>query len=204
MTIAALYVANGGCYFGMPEVDPWDEARDARLYAGPWPVVAHPPCARWGSFADGSPRYPGRFVVGDDGGCFASALAAVRRWGGVLEHPARSKAWRFHGLTPPRYRGGWTPADFIGGWTCHVEQGAYGHVGRKATWLYARVPGDALPSLRWGAAPGDFVPWSVGDTRRRAVHAGKAQRLSHRARAATPPEFRDVLLAIARSATGTS
>lgn len=45
--IAALFVATGGCYFGLPEVDPWDEKRDARLYAGPWPVVAHPPCARW-------------------------------------------------------------------------------------------------------------------------------------------------------------
>lgn len=27
--IAALYVAEGGCYFGLPDVDPWDEARDA-------------------------------------------------------------------------------------------------------------------------------------------------------------------------------
>jgi hypothetical protein len=42
--IAALYVETGGCYFGLPDVDPWDQARDARLYAGPWPVVAHPPC----------------------------------------------------------------------------------------------------------------------------------------------------------------
>ena len=33
--IAALYVAKGGAYFGIPGVDPWDEARDARLYAGP-------------------------------------------------------------------------------------------------------------------------------------------------------------------------
>ena len=36
MTIAALYVETDGCYFGLPGVDPWDEARDARLYAGPW------------------------------------------------------------------------------------------------------------------------------------------------------------------------
>ena len=42
--IAALFVHKGGAYFGLPDVDPWDEARDARLYPGPHPVVAHPPC----------------------------------------------------------------------------------------------------------------------------------------------------------------
>lgn len=45
--IAALYVERDGVYYGLPGVDPWDEERDARTYAGPWPVVAHPPCARW-------------------------------------------------------------------------------------------------------------------------------------------------------------
>ena len=45
MTVAALYVEKGGVYYGLPDVDPWDEERDARLYAGPWPVVAHPPRA---------------------------------------------------------------------------------------------------------------------------------------------------------------
>src|SRR5437868_6017010 len=45
--IAALYVQTGGVYYGLDDVDPWDEVRDARLYPGPWPVVAHPPCARW-------------------------------------------------------------------------------------------------------------------------------------------------------------
>ncbi len=45
--IAALFVQTGGVYFGLPNVDPWDVKRDARQYAGPWPVVAHPPCSRW-------------------------------------------------------------------------------------------------------------------------------------------------------------
>jgi hypothetical protein len=90
--VAALYVATGGCYFGLPDVDPWDERRDARLYAGPHPVVAHPPCARWGNYWFGSPSSSKRFLLGDDEGCFAAALAAVRRFGGVLEHPKDSRA----------------------------------------------------------------------------------------------------------------
>ena len=31
--VAALFVETNGCYFGLPNVDPWDEPRDARLYA---------------------------------------------------------------------------------------------------------------------------------------------------------------------------
>lgn len=49
-TIAALFVETDGAYFGLPEVDPWDITRDGRKYDGPWPVVAHPPCQRWGRF----------------------------------------------------------------------------------------------------------------------------------------------------------
>lgn len=90
--IAALYVETAGAYFGLPDVDPWDEARDARRYAGPWPVVAHPPCQRWGRFWHGSTRKPHQYELGDDGGCFAAAFDAVKRWGGVLEHPAHSRA----------------------------------------------------------------------------------------------------------------
>ncbi len=84
--IAALYVEKGGVYYNLPDVDPWDKDRDARLYAGPWPVVAHPPCERWGSYWHGGPnseKFPrARQVKGADGGCFAAALNAVRTWGG--------------------------------------------------------------------------------------------------------------------------
>lgn len=101
--IAAIYVATGGVYFGLPDVDPWDISRDARLYTGPWPVVAHPPCQRWGRYWHGGPSAKVRQTKGDDSGCFASALASVRRWGGVLEHPEASAAWgAFELNTPPQ------------------------------------------------------------------------------------------------------
>jgi hypothetical protein len=50
--IAALFVETGGSYYGLPDVDPWDKARDARKYAGPHPVVAHPQIAAFSRLAD--------------------------------------------------------------------------------------------------------------------------------------------------------
>ena len=79
--IAALYVQKGGCYFGLPNVDPWDIDRDARRYAGPHPVIAHPPCQRWGRFWHGSTRKPHQYQLGADEGCFAAALADRHRDG---------------------------------------------------------------------------------------------------------------------------
>jgi hypothetical protein len=200
--IAALFIANPGCYIGMPDVDPWDKARDSRRYDGDHAVVAHPPCERWGRYWGGAPWQPrGTFQLGDDGGCFAAALAAVRRCGGVLEHPEGSHAWRRFELNLPPRSGGWVVADWEGGWTCCVEQGHFGHRARKATWLYAH--GVELPSLPWGKAPGDFVRLDEGfhskEERARAVKTGACQRLSKNQRAATPAPFRDLLLSIARS-----
>lgn len=42
--IAALFVQEDGCYANHPLIDAWPEARDARLYNGNLPVIAHPPC----------------------------------------------------------------------------------------------------------------------------------------------------------------
>ena len=189
--IAALYVQKGGCYFGLPGVDPWDEARDARLYAGPWPVVAHPPCQVWVNFAAlNFARYGGEHNrPGADGGCFAAALAAVRRWGGVLEHPASSKAWATHDLTPPQAIG-WTREIGGLGWTCEIWQNAYGHRARKRTWLYY-VGASAPPAMRWGRQPGEA---QVGWFDRAKPSLGK------REASATPPAFREALLALARLA----
>lgn len=210
MKVAALFVETGGAYYGLPDVDPWDEQRDARLYAGPYPVVAHPPCERWGRYWHGGPSVAERKTLGDDGGCFSAALASVRRFGGVLEHPEASHAWRAFGLAAPPRGGGWIMADDRGGWTCCVAQGRYGHRARKATWLYAF--GCPLPTLRWGvsAVRGDRLDdgYHSAEERAAAKVAGThrpAARLTHRERLATPPAFRDVLLAMARAhLTGSS
>lgn len=200
--IAALYVEACGVYYGLPDVDPWDVERDARLYGGPHSVVAHPPCKRWGRYWHGGPSARVRRVLGDDGGCFAAALEAVRRWGGVLEHPEASHAWRRFGLNAPPRHGGWVRAGLTDpGWTCCVEQGHYGHRARKATWLY--VVGAALPSLRWGPSEGDRLEPGFHSAEERAAASDEERRiprLTERERMDTPLEFRDLLLELARSA----
>jgi hypothetical protein len=197
--IAALFVQKDGVYFGLPNVDPWDQRRDARLYGGPWPVIAHPPCERWGRYWDGGPAARGTCKLGDDDGKFEAALMAVRRHGGILEHPEASNAWRHFGLIAPPRHGGWVVADFEGGWTCCIDQGEYGHKAAKATWLYAH--GVDLPSLRWGRS-GKRLEIGPGDDRARLIKTGVCQRLSKRQRAATPIEFRDLLILIAQTAQG--
>jgi hypothetical protein len=204
--VAALYVETGGAYFGVPGVDPWDEARDARAYQGRLPVVAHPPCQRWGRYATGAPNKPKQFRIGEDGGCFASALTSARNYGGVIEHPADSKAWPFFGLNKPPRAGGWVKADEFGGWTCCVEQGHYGHLSRKATWLIAYgVAEEDLPQLKWGASPQRIHPRALelhgyAKARRIGMMAMVGGKDKTRIRNATPPEFQAVLLDIARKA----
>lgn len=199
--VAALFVLSDGPYAGLPGVDLWDLPRDARRYAGPFPVIAHPPCERWGRYWFGGPSARVRRVKGDDQGCFDAALRSVRLYGGILEHPAASSAWEAFGLNRPPRVGGWVKADFEGGWTCCVDQGNYGHRAQKATWLYA--VGVPLVPLRWGKSSAVIRlddGYHSAEERRRAQRTGVCQRLSHRQRTETPVPFRELLLGIARTA----
>jgi hypothetical protein len=188
VTVAALYVDPNGIYSGLPDVDVWGEDRDARLYAGPHPVVAHPPCNRWGQLARVNNSRWGT-PLGEDGGCFAAALAAVRRFGGVLEHPAHTLAWQAFQLPRPR-PGSWQRSFDDTGYVTEVSQVAYGHSARKRTWLY--LIGEPLP-LDWREPPHTHV---VGA----GIHSGEstwAPRDENSMR--TPESFRDVLLDMARN-----
>lgn len=194
--IAALFVERDGVYYGLPNVDPWDEARDARTYEGPWPVVAHPPCARWSVLWPLVKAATG-IEPGDDGGCFEAALNAVRTWGGVLEHPALSLAWTRFRLPKPA-RQGWSTTFDDPGWATEVSQAAYGHRARKRTWLY--YVGPSPPSLRWNepataAKVSGFKHLPTG-----GYIPDESRRVRTREAQATPPSFRDALIAMAESA----
>ncbi len=218
--IAALYVDPKGVY-DRPGVDVWGLERDARRYTGPWPVVAHPPCARWCLMAGFVQSVYG-YKVGDDGGCFEAALAAVRAYGGVLEHPAFTKAWPAFGLPEPTI-GAWRRTLFDSGWVTEVWQLAYGHPARKKTWLYY-VGHAKPPPLRWAVGRSDvwvgygdtfaaerkaqaLAPVAkVGNFRFRSKSSPIAQgplsrkRVTKKEAAATPPAFADALIALAEGA----
>lgn len=186
ISVAALFVDTGGVYFGLPHVDPWDKVRDARLYAGPYPVVAHPPCERWSQMNRINAARWG-YVMGEDDGCFESALESVRRWGGVLEHPAESIAFATFGI--PRPRGGWN-LTMEGDWITEVRQSSYGHRATKKTWLLYH---------------GENAPRAIDWRRTRGTHQiggfdVTLPQLPRNERAASPIAFRDMLIAIAESA----
>jgi len=208
--IAALFVEADGAYAHLPGVECWTEASsqrsllggdaraDARLYDGPHPVVAHPPCSTWCQLAKVNEKRYGH-AVGADGGCFESALRSVQRWGGVLEHPAYTHAWPRFGLLRPT-RGVWSPTYFENGelfaWVTELSQSAYGHRARKRTWLYYVGPA-CPPDLDWRDPEGDaWCGWNNPDRDR--TEARKPS-LSKKEAKASPPAFRDLLIALARS-----
>jgi hypothetical protein len=192
--VAALFVESGGVYPRLlGAANCWGEERDARTYAGGCPIVAHPPCARWSRLAASvyaRTRKP-EHLPGQDGGCFASALIALFRCGGVVEHPASSKAFAAYGLQKPQGPG-WTAC--AGYWVCEVWQSVYGHLASKATWLVyvgARPPFE----LNWARTPGTHAV--SGDAKKRRAAANPPPRLSGAQNLATPEAFALELIRLA-------
>jgi hypothetical protein len=120
----------------------------------------------------------------------------VRRWGGVLEHPAYSKAWPTFGLPRPE-PGGWR-GNLLNGWVCQVEQAWYGHPARKRTWLYA-CKVTILPELQWGVFPKQDLKAQVSWCKNHTNQSDPRKRVGKDIAAATPTAFRDLLLSLARS-----
>jgi hypothetical protein len=137
MTVAALFARADSNYKKLPDVDVWDIERDARNWPGGCPVIAHPPCRAWGRLRQFAQPRDGEKELGP------WAAGQVRRFGGVLEHPAESTLWAHCGLPRP----GQFPDDF-GGWSMEIEQFHWGHRAEKATWLYiVGCSPDELPPI---------------------------------------------------------
>ena len=184
-TVAALYVDPRGPYPLMPGVECWDAARDARNYAGPWPVVAHPPCGPWSRFS--------HFNIHQCKSLAPIAVEQVRAFGGVLEHPTASKLFRHCGLPFPNE---WI-ADKFGGFTVEVDQCAFGHVARKNTWLYIVGANRARVVIELPRSKGTPTHRVARDRRRTA--RGELKECSAEQRRRTPPAFAEWLVSLARS-----
>lgn len=184
--IAALYVETDGVYSGLPNVEVWDKDRDARRYDGPHPVVAHPPCERWSQMNRVNVSRWG-YRMGEDGGCFESALRIVRKWGGVLEHPAESAAFSHYDIPRPAR---WSWQKTMGGdWITEVNQSAYGHLATKRTWLLYHGT-ELPPRLDWRRIRGTH---QIGGFDRTLPDLPRSQR------AETPIPFRDLLIGMAET-----
>lgn len=181
ITVAALFVRHDSIYKSMPGVDCWDIARDAKQWPGGCPVVAHPPCRAWGRLRQFSKPREGEKQLGID------AVARVREFGGVLEHPAESTLWPACAMPRP----GQFPDEW-GGWTLPIEQFHFGHRAEKATWLYIV-----------GAEPDELPP--IPRRPGRATHCVRPTRshprlpsITKAEREHTPPELARWLVELAR------
>lgn len=154
-------------------------ARDARTYEGNLPVVAHPPCRAWGTMSHMAKPRP------DEKDLAPWAVETVRRCGGVLEHPKRSKLWPHMGL--PLIGG--EPDSFVG-WTLLVPQFWWGHKAEKETLLYiVGVPPRRLPPLGFQLGEATHVVAASGRRADGTRRADKRPEITKAEREHTHPEF---------------
>lgn len=171
MTVAVLFARTDSVYKTLPECDVWDIDRDARKWPGGSPVVAHPPCRAWGRLRHfANPRKGERLLA-------TWAVRQVRKWGGVLEHPASSTLWPKAGLPAPGQR------DKYGGWTLPIVQQWWGHRAEKKTLLYV-----------FGCDPSDLprMPYVMGEATHVVQSLKRADHRPHITKAErehTPPEL---------------
>ncbi len=143
MIIAALFVRPDSVYKMLPGVDAWDAQRDARNWPGGTPLVAHPPCAQWGTLRHLARNNP------DEKALALLAVRWVQRYGGILEHPKRSTLWPAARLPAP----GDAPDEF-GGYTLAVSQLWWGHRAEKKTLLYVvGCPFEFIPPIQIALLP---------------------------------------------------
>lgn len=179
--VSVLFARADSIYKQLPGCDVWDIERDARKWPGARHDVAHPPCRGWGRFSNFAKVRPDELALA------FFALDSVRKYGGVLEHPAHSKFWNAARLPKPdEFR------DEFGGYTIEVEQFHFGHLAEKKTWLYI-VGSDELPAIPFRNGAPEYV---IAPNRKKARDGRKC--VTKKWREKTPTPFGKWLVELAR------
>lgn len=188
--VAALYVRKDSIYKTMAGVDAWDAERDARKWPGGDTIVAHPPCAQWGELSHMATVNPAEKLMA------LTAIDLIRKWGGVLEHPAKTKL-RAHLPAP-----GAEP-DVWGGWTLIVSQKWWGHMAEKKTLLYiVGIRSAEIPPIPLTLGYAQFICGQSGRRKNRSRSMDRKE-MPKAMRDVTPPTFAAWLVDLARRCSTT-
>ena len=178
--VAILFCARDSLYKSFHNADVFDLERNALSFSFNMPVVAHPPCRLWSRMRkfSNAPESEKELAF--------FALKAVRKCGGVLEHPYKSSFWSAAELPLGN------EIDSFGGFTLDVDQFWWGHRCKKRTWLYVsgvdrkQVPGYPIRL--------DAVTHKVGGSKTKG--SGLVE-VSKKERILTPYNFCDWLINLA-------
>jgi hypothetical protein len=125
------------------------------------------------------------------------AVTQVRKFGGVLEHPAASTLWPVAGLPKPGMR------DEFGGWTLPIHQHWWGHRAEKKTLLYivGCEPKD-IPSLPFRIDEASHVVSNGSTNHIQFGEPGWRPAISHKEREETPIDLAKWLVNLATKCKG--
>ena len=124
MKIPVLFTAHNSFYNDIDIFDCYDEKRNAFSYTGRSPLIAHPPCrlfSRLRKFSTAAIK---------EKQCAFFALARIRQFGGILEHPRSSTLWLDGNF---KLDGS---VDEYGGFLRSVNLSWFGFPAQKKTMLY--------------------------------------------------------------------
>ena len=123
--IAALCVSHTSIYKKLPNIECWDQKRDAAKFSGGMPVVAHPPCRAWSAFT----AHQTVDVEPEEMELGIHCCDMLKQNGGVLEQPAHSRLFQAGSLPEPGDAGS---KDLF---SLQVDQSWWGYALKKGTWL---------------------------------------------------------------------
>lgn len=179
MKAAVLFARSDSIYKSIPELDVYDIERDARNYAGQYPVIAHPPCRGYGRLRKFARPRPDELQLG------LFAVEQVRLKGGVLEHPECSTLWEVCDM--PKPSAGEIVFDEFGGWTLAIAQYWFGHRAYKKTWLYiCGVNPKEIPDIPLVLGE---APCVIGSSLHTAGAVRRREEITRSEREHTPAQF---------------
>lgn len=160
MKIPVLFTAHNSLYNDNDIFDCYDVERDAFSYTGRSPLIAHPPCrlfSRLRKFSTAAIK---------EKQCAFFALARIRRFGGILEHPRSSTLWQDGNFNLDG------SVDEYGGFLRSVNLSWFGFPAQKKTMLYfVGIQPGSLPSFPMSLNAITHVISSSGNTEKKELSA---------------------------------